>query len=118
ALDVPERQVDRSERMRGVAGLAARHQGPVELVPDALVGERIVADDGRAGDAVDDLGDHVLFGDAGEAVADQSVVGLDLDVAGRERGLAIDADKLDVQWDVEGRRGDARDFHDASWPGI
>ena len=31
-------------------------------------------------DAVDDLRDHVLFGDAGEAVADQAVVGLDLDM--------------------------------------
>ena len=104
ALDVPQRHVDRGERMRRVAGLAARHQRPVELVPDALVRERIVADDRGAGDAVDDLGDHVLFGDAGQAVTDETVVGLDLDVAGRKRGLAVDADELDVQRHVERRR--------------
>ena len=70
ALDVPERDVDGGERVCGIAGLAARHQRPIELVPDALMGERIVAEDGRPDDAVDDLRDHILFGDAGEAVAD------------------------------------------------
>ena len=83
ALDVPQRDVDRGERMRGIAGLAARHQRPIELVPDALMRQRIVAEDRRPGDAVDDLRDHVLFGDAGEAVADQAVVGLDLDDGSR-----------------------------------
>ena len=88
ALDVPQRHVDRGERMRGIAGLAARHQHPVELVPDALVRKRIVADDRGPGDAVDDLRDHVLFGDAGQAVAGQAAVGLNLDMAAGERGLS------------------------------
>ena len=64
-------------------------------------------------DAVDDLRDHIFFGDAGEAVADQAVIGLDLDVATRERRLAIDADEIDAERDVERNRGDARDLHDA-----
>ena len=34
ALDVPERDVHRRERLRAETGLPARHQCPVELVPD------------------------------------------------------------------------------------
>ena len=75
--------------------------------------ERIVADDRRSRDAVDDLGDHVLLGDGGEAVADDAAVGLDLDEARRERGLAVGADQLDVERNVERRGGDAGDFHGA-----
>ena len=52
--------------------------------------ERVVADDRRTRDAVDDLRDHVLLGDAGQAVADDAGVGLDLDEAAGQRGLAVE----------------------------
>jgi hypothetical protein len=111
ALQVPQRHVDGGQRVRGITGLPARHQCPVELVPDALMRQRIVAQDRRPRDAIDDLGDHILFGDGGEAVAGKPLIGLDLYQAAGERRPAIGADELDVQRDVERRRRDAGDLH-------
>ena len=111
ALDVPERHVDRRERLRAEPGLPARGQGPIKLVPDQLVRQRIVALDRWRDDPVDDLGDDRLAGDRAQTMADDAGIGLDLDEAAFERRIALDAGKLDVQRDVEGRRGDARDFH-------
>ena len=80
ALDVPQRKVDRRDRMRRIAGLAAWHRLPVELFPDRLVRHRVVADDRRTRDAVHDLCDHVFLGDRREAMPDDAARGLDLDV--------------------------------------
>src|SRR5207244_10879579 len=54
ALDVPQRDVDGGERLRAEAGLPARQQGPIELVPNALMRQRIIAMDRRRNHAVED----------------------------------------------------------------
>ena len=41
ALDVPQRKVDRRDRVRGVAGLPARHRLPVKLLPDRPFPQRL-----------------------------------------------------------------------------
>ena len=119
ALDVPQREIDRRDRMRRVAGLPARHRLPVQLLPDRLMRHRVVADDRRSADAVDDLRDHVLLGDRREAVADEALVGLDLDMAAGERGLAVHARQRDVQRHVERSGGDTRDLLNChGWSGV
>ncbi len=84
ALDVPQRQIDRGERMRGVAGLPARHRRPVDLLPDALMQQRIVADQVRRDHTIHHLRDDIFLGDGRETMADNAGVGFDLDIAGRE----------------------------------
>jgi hypothetical protein len=111
ALDVPERDVDGRERLRAEAGLPARHQGPIELVPDALVRQRVVALDRRGDDPVDDLGNDRLPRDRRQTVADDVLIGLDLDEAGLERGFPFEACERDLQRDVEGGGGDASNSH-------
>jgi hypothetical protein len=111
ALDVPEREIDRGERVRGIAGLTARHDGPVDLLPDAFGEQRIVADEVRRDHTVDHLRDHVLFGDGRQSVTDDAGVGLDLDIAGGQRGFPVDAHQRDVQRNIQRRCGDAGDFH-------
>src|ERR687898_1267180 len=97
--------------MRGVPGLAARHQGPIELLPDKLMCEWIVAQDRWSGDTIDDLADHIFFGNTRKSVADQPGVSFDFNIAGRERRLAVHTHELDVKGNVKRRRRDADNFH-------
>ena len=65
------------------------------------MGQRVIALDRRRDDPVDDLGDDGLAGDRRQAVAGDTLIGLDLDEARLERRLAIDAGQRDVQRHVE-----------------
>ena len=116
ALEIPQRHVDCRNSVRPIAGLTARQQRPIELVPDALMRERIIANDRRTGDLLDDISDHGLLRDGGEAVTDEPGIGLDLDQASAQRGRARGADHADVERNVNRRCGDACDFHGCCGP--
>ena len=55
----------------------------------------------------------------GEAVADQSFVGLDLDEAGGQRGRSVHPHDVDLERNVQWGGGDAGDLHDrtSGWRG-
>src|SRR5947208_2832263 len=91
ALNVPERGIDSSHCLRGKAGLAARRQRPVKLLANKLGRQRIVAEDRRSNDLVDDRANHRLAGDPGKPVTNNTSVGFHLDEARFERALAFDA---------------------------
>ena len=97
--------------MHADAGLAARDQRPVEPVPDAVIIERVHADDLRRGDGVDSGLDRHRRPDGGDAVPGDPGIGLDLDDTGlvrRRLGRAGDV-QLDLQQHGVGANGG--DFH-------
>src|SRR5258708_6785177 len=116
ALEVPQRDVDRGDRVARVAGLPARAEQPVEPLPDALMGQRIFADQDVRGDFVDRGGDDLLFRDAGDAVADATVVGMHLRKADGERGGLLYARGVQHHGNVERRRDDSGDLHSVFMP--
>src|ERR1700755_1571500 len=85
ALDVPERDVHGRERLHAETGLAPWRQCPIELVPDRLAGQRIIALDRRRDDAVHDLCDHGFTGDRRQTVANNAAIGFDLHETALER---------------------------------
>jgi hypothetical protein len=111
ALDVPQRDVHGRERLHAETSLAPRCQCPIELVPDRLAGQRIIALDRRRDDAVHDLGDHGFTGNRRQTVANNAGIGCDLHETALERRFPLDARQRDLQRDVERRRRDTDNFH-------
>jgi hypothetical protein len=74
--------------------------------------KRVIAQDGRCRDLVDEVCDHALVGDGGEPVTDEAVLSLDVDQATRHRGRARRADERNLERHVDRRSGDLCDFHE------
>ena len=79
ALDVPEGDVHGAHRGRKGAALVARVVAVKAFVPEALVGQRVLACDERREFAVDVLAHGELLNRAGESIAGDAGVGLDAD---------------------------------------
>ena len=112
AADVPERDVDRADGVIGEPGLPAVAELAVHRVPDVGDAARIHAEDQRRDGVGDQRGSALGRRQAGDAVADDAGIGLDLDEDDGPVDGAVDARRLDRHRRIEGVGGDALDLHE------
>ena len=84
ALQVPQREVDCRDRVQRIARLPARAEQPVEVLPETLRIQRVLADERGPGDEIHDRAYRFLLGNAGNAVPDEAALAFDLDHAHRQ----------------------------------
>ena len=111
AVDVPMGDVDGCNGMHADAGLAARDQRPVEPVPDAVIIERVHANDLRRGDGIDSCLDRNRRPDRGDAVSGDPGIGFDLDNTGLMRGCLGRAGDVQLDLQQHGMGSNGSDLH-------
>ena len=114
SLDVPQRHIDGGDGMHADPALPARHQRPVEPVPDPVIVKRVHADDGGRGDVKDGRADRRRRPDGGDAVAGDPGVGLDLDHTGLVAGLFRRRGDVEGDRQLHRMRADGGDLHQAA----